>query len=41
MSVVDVELLVVPHCPNGSVALSLLRLAFDRVGLTAQSVRTT
>jgi hypothetical protein len=41
MSVVDVELLVVPDCPNESVALSLLRLAFDRVGLAAQSVRTT
>ena len=41
MSVVDVELLVVPDCPNESVALSLLRVAFDRVGLAAQSVRTT
>ena len=39
--VVDVELLVVPECPNESVALSVLRLAFDRVGLVAQSVRTT
>jgi hypothetical protein len=39
--VVDVELLVVPDCPNESVALSVLRLAFDRVGLAAQSVRTT
>jgi hypothetical protein len=40
--VVDVELLVVPDCPNESVALSLLRVAFDRVGLAAaQSVRTT
>ena len=36
MSVVDVELLVVPDCPNESVALSVLRLAFDRVGLAAQ-----
>ena len=41
MSVVDVELLVVPDCPNESVALSVLRLAFDRLGLAAQSVRTT
>jgi hypothetical protein len=41
MSAVDVELLVVPDCPNESVALSVLRLAFDRVGLAAQSVRTT
>src|SRR5664279_308920 len=39
--VVDVELLVVPDCPNESVALSVLRLAFDRVGLAAQSVGTT
>jgi hypothetical protein len=38
---VDVELLVVPDCPNESVALSVLRVAFDRVGLAAQSVRTT
>jgi hypothetical protein len=41
MSVMDVELLVVPDCPNESVALTVLRLAFDRVGLAAQSVRTT
>jgi hypothetical protein len=41
MSIVDVELLVVPDCPNESVALSVLRLAFDRVGLAALSVRTT
>ena len=33
----DVELFVVPDCPNESVALSLLCLAFDRVGLAAQS----
>jgi hypothetical protein len=31
----------VPDCPNESVALSVLRLAFDRVGLAALSVRTT
>lgn len=41
MIVVDVVLLVVPDCPNESVARSLLCLAFDRVGLAAQSVRTT
>ena len=41
MGLVDVELLVVPDCPNESVALSVLRLAFDRVGLAALSVRTT
>jgi hypothetical protein len=41
MSLVDVELLVVPDCPNESVALSVLRLAFDRVGLAGQTVRTT
>ena len=41
MRVVDVELLVVPDCPNESVALSVLHLAFDRVGLAALSVRTT
>ena len=41
MSVVDVELLVVPDCPNESVALSMLRVAFDRVDLAAPSVRTT
>jgi len=41
MNVVDVELLVVPDCPNKSVALSMLRVAFDRVDLAAPSVRTT
>src|SRR5450756_1019418 len=41
MSDMDVELLVVPDCPNESVALSVLRLAFDRVGLAAQPVRTS
>ena len=41
MSVVDVELLVVPDCPNESGALSALRLPFERMGLTVQSVRTS
>jgi hypothetical protein len=41
MGTVDVELLVVPDCPNESGALSVLRLALERVGLMAQSVRTT
>jgi hypothetical protein len=40
MSVVDVELLLVPDCPNESGALSALRLPFERIGLTVQSVRT-
>jgi hypothetical protein len=30
-----------PDCPNESLALSVLRLAFDRVGLAALSFRTT
>jgi hypothetical protein len=37
----DVELLVVPDCPNEPVAMSVLRLAFDRLGLAGQLVRTT
>jgi hypothetical protein len=37
----DVEFLVVPDCLNESVALSVLRSAFDRVGLAGQSARTT
>jgi hypothetical protein len=41
MIVVDVELLVVPDCPSESGALSVLGVAFDRVGLAAPSVRTT
>jgi len=39
MSDMDVELRVVPDCPNESLALSVLRLALDRVGLAAQPVR--
>lgn len=39
VSDMDVELLVVPDRPNESRALSVLRLAFDRVGLAAQPVR--
>ena len=35
------ELLVVPACPNESGSLSALRLPFERMGLTVQSVRTT
>jgi len=31
----------VQDCPNGSGALSVLRLACERVGLAAQPVRTT
>ena len=41
MSVVDVELLVRPDCPNEAGALSALRLPFERMGPTVQSVRTT
>ena len=39
MSDMDVELLVLPDCPNESLALSVLHLALDRVGLAAQPVR--
>jgi hypothetical protein len=38
---VDIELLVVPDCPNESVAFSRLNLAVERLGLQAQPVRTT
>jgi hypothetical protein len=41
MSDMDVELLVVPDCPNESVARSVLGLAPDPLGLIAQPVRTT
>lgn len=41
MSVMDVEMLVVPDCPNESGALSMVRLALQRLGLTAQPVRIT
>jgi hypothetical protein len=38
---VDIELLVVPDCPNESRALLALDSAFERVGMSAQSVRVT
>jgi len=38
---VDIELLVVTDCPNESGAMSVLRLACERVGMAAQPVRTT
>ena len=38
---VDIELLVVPDCPNESRALLALESAFERVGLREQSVRVT
>jgi hypothetical protein len=41
MSLMDVELLVVPGCVNESGAMSVLDLAFEKVGLTAQRVLTT
>jgi hypothetical protein len=37
----DVELLVVPDCPNESAAGVLLRAALDDVGLIGVEVRTT
>jgi len=36
----DVELLVIPDCPNTAAALDLLYRALDEVGLSGQSVRT-
>jgi len=41
MGVVDIELLVVPDCPNESRALLALESAFEQVGLGAQPVRVT
>jgi len=41
MGVVDIELLVVPDCPNQSRALLALQSAFEQVGLGAQPVRVT
>ena len=38
---VDIELLVVPDCPNESLALMALESAFEQVGLREQSVRVT
>jgi len=37
----DVELLVVPDCANESGAMSVLQLALEKVGLTAQHVLRT
>ncbi|SDJ52366.1 hypothetical protein SAMN05444157_3788 [Frankineae bacterium MT45] len=37
----DIELLVIPDCPNADVAAGLLRGALDDVGLTAVSFVTT
>jgi hypothetical protein len=37
----DVELLVVPDCPNESAAEALLRAALHDLGLTGVEVRTT
>jgi hypothetical protein len=36
---VDVELLVVPDCPNASAAQALLRSALDAAGLAATPIR--
>ena len=41
MTRMDIELLVVPECPNGPVAAALLRTALDDVGLTGSTFRTT
>ena len=41
MDAVDIELLVVPDCPNESRALLALESAFDLVGLGAQPVHVT
>jgi hypothetical protein len=41
MSGMDVELLVVPDCSNESGAMSVLHLALEKVGLTAQHVLRT
>jgi hypothetical protein len=41
MTSMDIELLVVPDCPNGPVAAALLRTALDDVGLTGSTFRTT
>ena len=41
MGVVDIELLVVPDCPNESRALVALESAFVQAGTGAQTVRVT
>jgi hypothetical protein len=41
MSGMDVELLVVPDCSNEAGAMSVLQLALEQVGLTAQHVLRT
>lgn len=41
MTDMDVELLVVPDCPNESIAAGLLRTALDDVGLGGTTFRTT
>ena len=41
MTGVDVELLVVPDCPNEIAAARLVRKALDDLGLTPTTVRTT
>jgi len=38
---VDVELLVIPDCPNTATAADLLRQVLREVGMPGQSVRTT
>ena len=41
MTSMDIELLVVPDCPNEPVAAAMLRTALDDVGLTSIAFRTT
>jgi hypothetical protein len=41
MTSMDIELLVVPDCPNEPVAAAMLRAALDDVGLTSTTFRTT
>jgi hypothetical protein len=41
MALVDVELQVIPGCPQSERALALLRRALDDIGLSSVVVRTT
>lgn len=41
MAIVDIELLVVPDCPNQAPAATLLRAVLDDLDLAGQPVRTS
>jgi hypothetical protein len=41
MRIMDVELLVIPDCPNAGAAAALLRAALDDIGLRSTSFTTT